>query len=248
MRSRRRSGSCAAWSATHTGASFASSVPRCRLRGCALPSLAYLGPRTSTAAHFYSPFVRSDLISSADTIIDIARSCHRLVDLTSGLQQGLGTLAAGAADAGAAAGAAPGAASSYDRLYALGSRIKYLIDTPETIYGCLDAREHLAAARRYVRAAEVHAVLTAGQVKQVAQRFPLLQHQWPLVKKFRPQVYSAAGAWLAGHGELTAGEAAATLAAQALLKPMDGAEVRRGLAGPVVVVRQRQCSHSPAVL
>lgn len=192
--------------------------------------------------------MRSDLISSADTIIDIARSCHRLVDLTSGLQQGLGTLAAGAADAGAAAGAAPGAASSYDRLYALGSRIKYLIDTPETIYGCLDAREHLAAARRYVRAAEVHAVLTAGQVKQVAQRFPLLQHQWPLVKKFRPQVYSAAGAWLAGHGELTAGEAAATLAAQALLKPMDGAEVRRGLAGPVVVVRQRQCSHSPAVL
>lgn len=27
-----------------------------------------------------------DLISSADTIIDISRSCHRLVDLTGGLQ------------------------------------------------------------------------------------------------------------------------------------------------------------------
>lgn len=173
----------------------------------------------------------SDLISSADTIIDIARSCRRLVDLTEGLQSGLGELAAGAADAGAAASSTtPGAVSSYDRLYALGSRIKYLIDTPETIYGCLDAREHLAAARRYVRAAEVHAVLTAGQVKQVAQRFPLLQHQWPLVKKFRAQVHSAAGAWLASHGELNAREAAATLAAQALLKPMDGAEVRHGRA------------------
>ncbi|KAL4423803.1 hypothetical protein ABPG75_001104 [Micractinium tetrahymenae] len=170
-----------------------------------------------------------DLISSADTIIDIASSCRRLVDLTSGLQSGLGALAAGAADAGAAAaaagGAGPGAVSSYDRLYGLGSRIKYLIDTPETIYGCLDGREHLAAARRYVRAAEVHRVLTVGQAKQVAQRFPLLQHQWPLVKKFRPQVYNAAGAWLASHGELTAAEAAATLAAQVLLKPMDGAEV-----------------------
>lgn len=35
-------------------------------------------------------------------------------------------------------------------------------------------------------------------------------------------------AWLGSHGELSAQQAAATLAAQALLKPMDGAEVRRG--------------------
>lgn len=46
----------------------------------------------------------------------------------------------------------------------------------------------LLQARRYVRAAEVHRALTAGQAKHVAQRFPLLQHQWPLVKKFKPQV------------------------------------------------------------
>jgi len=172
-----------------------------------------------------------DLISSADTIIDISRSCCRLVDLTVGLQSGLSALAAGV-DAGSDSGAGTqqhaggqGAASSYDRLYALGSRIKYLIDTPETIYGCLDSGDHLAAARRYVRAAEVHRALTAGQSRQVAQRFPLLQHQWPLVKKFRQQVYNSAGTWLSCHGELTAAQAAAALAAQALLKPMDGAEV-----------------------
>lgn len=156
------------------------------------------------------------------------------MDLTGGLQEGLARLAAGVQASGTN-GAAPAGdssgASSYDRLYALGSRIKYLIDTPETIYGCLDGKEHLAAARRYVRAAEVHRMLTAGQTKQVTQRFPLLQHQWPLVKKFRPQVYNAAGAWLASHGELTAAEAAATLAAQALLKPMDGAEVCEWMAG-----------------
>ncbi|PRW61397.1 Conserved oligomeric Golgi complex subunit 1 [Chlorella sorokiniana] len=169
-----------------------------------------------------------DLISSADTIIDISRSCHRLVDLAGSLQEGLSGLASSAtarqAAEGGTAAAAP-AASSYDRLYALGSRIKYLIDTPETIYGCLDSGDYLAAARRYVRAAEVHRVLTAGQAKHVAQRFPLLQHQWPLVKKFKPQVYNAAVAWLGSHGELSAEQAAATLAAQALLKPMDGAEV-----------------------
>ncbi|EFN52303.1 hypothetical protein CHLNCDRAFT_139073 [Chlorella variabilis] len=163
-----------------------------------------------------------DLISSADTIIDISRSCHRLVDLTGALQRGLGELASGIAAGGAAA---PPTTSSYDRLYSLGSRIKYLLDTPETIYGCLDGGEFLAASRRYVRAAEVHRLLTAGQAKQVAQRFPLLQHQWPLVKKFRSQVYTAAGAWLGSHGELTATQAASTLAAQALLKPADGAEV-----------------------
>lgn len=84
---------------------------------------------------------RRDLISSADTIIDISRSCQRLVDLTGGLQGGLGALAArsatapGGGGAGAAAGEGGSAASSYDRLYALGSRIKYLVDTPETIYG-----------------------------------------------------------------------------------------------------------------
>lgn len=238
MRSKRRSGSYAAWSATRTGAGWqpAASAPRATStaqRCFPKPVLTSTSLQSATLSCF--SLVCSDLISSADTIIDIARSCCRLVDLTTGLQSGLGALAAGAADAGAVAGnassATRGTVSSYDRLYALGSRIKYLIDTPETIYGCLDSREHLAAARRYVRASEVHAVLTAGQVKHVAQRFPLLQHQWPLVKKFRPQVYNAAGAWLASHGELTAGEAAATLAAQALLKPMDGAEVRHAQAG-----------------
>lgn len=67
------------------------------------------------------------------------------------------------------------------------------------VTGCLDGGEYLAAARRYGRAAEVHRALVAGGTKHVAQRFPLLQHQWPLVKKFRPQVSQlAVVAWMAG--------------------------------------------------
>lgn len=50
-----------------------------------------------------------------------------------------------------------------------------------------------------------------------------IRHVCPLAC---PQVYSAAVAWLGSHGELSAEQAAATLAAQMLLKPMDGAEVR----------------------
>lgn len=68
---------------------------------------------------------------------------------------------------------------------ALGSRVKYLIDTPETIWGCLDGKDYLEAARRYVRAGEVHRALGAAHPKAILHRFPLLQHQWPLVKKFR---------------------------------------------------------------
>ncbi len=67
---------------------------------------------------------------------------------------------------------------------ALGSRVKYLLDTPETIWGCLDSKDYLEASRRYVRSAEVHRALM-GHSKHILARFPLLQHQWPLVKKFR---------------------------------------------------------------
>lgn len=35
---------------------------------------------------------------------------------------------------------------------ALGSRIKYLVDTPEMIWGCLDSRQYLEGAKRFLRA------------------------------------------------------------------------------------------------
>lgn len=69
---------------------------------------------------------------------------------------------------------------------ALGSRVKYLVDTPEIIWGCLDTREFLAAAHRLLRASEVHRLLLAGdQSATVERRFPLVAHLWPNVQKFR---------------------------------------------------------------
>lgn len=56
-----------------------------------------------------------DLISSADTIVDISRSCHRVVEVISSLQCGLADVAAGV---GPSRGAPHETAStSYDRLY-----------------------------------------------------------------------------------------------------------------------------------
>lgn len=69
---------------------------------------------------------------------------------------------------------------------ALGGRVKYLVDTPEIIWGCLDAREFLAAARRLLRASFVHAALMAGpQRSLVDRRFPLIAHLWLNAEKFR---------------------------------------------------------------
>ena len=69
---------------------------------------------------------------------------------------------------------------------ALGARVKYLVDTPELIWGCLDTREFLAAAHRLARAAVVHDCLMASSQRgTVERRFPLVGHMWPNVEKFR---------------------------------------------------------------
>lgn len=116
---------------------------------------------------------------------------------------------------------------------AIGGRMKYLVDSPEEIWGCLDTLEYLEvrtplqppppfpttssppfpyplaphpdtdtpplsrpclavdpqAAWRYLRALEVHKLLTSPSGSYVKsglmRRFPLLRHQWPTVEKFR---------------------------------------------------------------
>ena len=69
---------------------------------------------------------------------------------------------------------------------ALGSRVKYLVDTPELIWGCLDTREFLAAAQRLAQASVVHeCLMRSGQRATIERRFPLIGHLWPSIEKFR---------------------------------------------------------------
>lgn len=68
---------------------------------------------------------------------------------------------------------------------AVGSRVKYVMDTPEVIWGCLDAGSHLDAARRLLRVQEVHGHLQEAFAPLVASKFPVLSHQWQTVLKFR---------------------------------------------------------------
>lgn len=67
--------------------------------------------------------------------------------------------------------------TKHEELYAVGGRIRYLVDTPETIWGCLDSQQYLNAARRYLRAHTVGWAaqgLTLGRLRTVAVGHSLL--------------------------------------------------------------------------
>ncbi len=68
---------------------------------------------------------------------------------------------------------------------AVGGRVRYLVDTPEVIWGFLDSQQHLSAAQRFLRSQLVHQQLHSKSSRAMLAKFPLLSHQWPVVLKFR---------------------------------------------------------------
>ncbi len=63
--------------------------------------------------------------------------------------------------------------------------MRYLVDTPEVIWGFLDGQRHLDAAQRFLRAQLVHEQLLGSFPRGMLAKFPLLAHQWPVVLKFK---------------------------------------------------------------
>lgn len=73
--------------------------------------------------------------------------------------------------------------------YGIACRVKYLVDTPENIWGCLDEYMFLESSARYIRAKHVHYnLLNSKEKKNVLSNFPLLQHQWQIVEGFKVQI------------------------------------------------------------
>ncbi|KAH6806146.1 Vps51/Vps67 family of vesicular protein [Perilla frutescens var. frutescens] len=73
--------------------------------------------------------------------------------------------------------------------YGIACRVKYLVDTPENIWGCLDESMFLESSARYIRAKHVHFnLLNSKEKKNVLSNFPLLQHQWQIVEGFKVQI------------------------------------------------------------
>ncbi|RMZ57721.1 hypothetical protein APUTEX25_002111, partial [Auxenochlorella protothecoides] len=164
-----------------------------------------------------------ELLATSDAVIDIHESAKQVVGLVSRIQSQMQAVAEAVGKSNADNRlASPTSKSSTERLYDVGIRVKFLLDTPEHVWGCLDACDFLGAACRFLAASDAHRALTGRGKHGVAAQFPLLQHQWPLVRKFRGEVQGRAGEWLrdgAGAGDVPARDIAATLAALALLKP-----------------------------
>eukprot|EP00882_Tetradesmus_deserticola_P015896 GHRQ01016952.1.p1 GENE.GHRQ01016952.1~~GHRQ01016952.1.p1 ORF type:complete len:179 (+),score=60.15 GHRQ01016952.1:608-1144(+) len=124
------------------------------------------------------------LIEGTDKIIDISTKCHSILSNILTIQEGFGSLAVSVSGAG---GAPEGKdfVRKHQELHAVGARVKFILDTPEVLWGCLDGQQHLEAARRLLRVHEVHGHLEGACAADVAAKFPLITHQWPVVIKFR---------------------------------------------------------------
>lgn len=162
-----------------------------------------------------------DLISSADSILVMANTCAAAVDNVTAIQVGLEQLAERLGSEDLAAGPDASAAveaSKRKELYAVGARVKFLLDTPEALWGHLDADDFLQAACRFLRAQGVHSVVEGEALREVMRPFPLVRTQWPLVANFRVVISEGIRRQLSRTVDLSGGAAAEALAAAALLE------------------------------
>lgn len=130
-----------------------------------------------------------DLIDSADSIVLMKSSCESISGNISAIHNGIRSLSS------IPVSETPKLTSPNParvRIYGIACRVKYLVDTPENIWGCLDESMFLEAAARYIRAKHVqHSLSTTNNAEgdnMILSTFPLLQHQWQIVESFKAQI------------------------------------------------------------
>ncbi|XP_009397026.2 conserved oligomeric Golgi complex subunit 1 [Musa acuminata AAA Group] len=163
-----------------------------------------------------------DLIDSADSILLIRSSCESIDSNLAAVDDALRSLST-PVTAPAALALVPNPARA--RVYGIASRVKYLVDTPENIWGCLDESMLLEASGRYLRAKEVHGLLASDAADgEMLAKFPLLRHQWQIVEGFKVQISQRSRERLTDQGLTVAGYADA-LAAAATIDDLDPKQV-----------------------
>ena len=78
----------------------------------------------------------------------------------------------------------------------MGSRVKILVDTPEALWGLLDSKQPLAAARRLRAAVLVHARFRAERARSLARQFPLLRNRWAATESKQRDILACANSML----------------------------------------------------
>ncbi|KAF2292044.1 hypothetical protein GH714_000307 [Hevea brasiliensis] len=173
-----------------------------------------------------------DLIDSADSIVLMKSSCESISSNVASIQTNIRSLSASPVSE------TPKFSNSNParlRIYGIACRVKYLVDTPENIWGCLDESMFLEAAGRYIRARHVHFNLTLSNNAnadscaewdhtKILSIFPLLQHQWQIVESFKAQISQRSRERLLDPG-LDIGAYADALAAVAVIDELDPKQV-----------------------
>ncbi|XP_057971272.1 conserved oligomeric Golgi complex subunit 1 [Malania oleifera] len=170
-----------------------------------------------------------DLIESADSIVLMKSSSESISANISAIRDGIRSLSGG--DNNASAFEITPKLKTPDltraRTYGIACRVKYLVDTPENIWGCLDESMFLEAAARYIRAKLVHHSLLKNadtDNSNILSNFPLLQHQWQIVESFKTQIAQRSRERLLEQG-LGIGAYADALAAAAVIDDLDPKQV-----------------------
>ncbi|KAK6945628.1 hypothetical protein RJ641_013172 [Dillenia turbinata] len=162
-----------------------------------------------------------DLIDSADSIVLMKSSCEFISSNISQIETLISSLFA----ISAAETPKFNSNAAKLRVYGIACRVKYLVDTPENIWGCLDESMFLEASGRYVRAKVVHnRLVNSDGDRELLSKFPLLQHQWQIVESFKVQISQRSRERLSDC-ELGIGAYADALSAVAVIDELDPKQV-----------------------
>ncbi|XP_076917595.1 conserved oligomeric Golgi complex subunit 1-like [Bidens hawaiensis] len=137
-----------------------------------------------------------DLIDSADSIVNMKSSCHSISNNISSVHNGILHSLSSTTISPNSVSSNPASA----RMYGIACRVKYIVDTPENIWGSLDELMFVGAAARYMRAKLVYQGLTNNDNNNILSKFPLLQHQWQIVESFKLQISQRSRERLLDHG------------------------------------------------
>lgn len=171
-----------------------------------------------------------DLIDSADTIVQMKSTAESISANISAIHDSIINSLSSSIDIPKSINSNPNSS----RIYAIACRVKYLVDTPENIWGCLDESMFLEASTRYFRAKYVHHILTENKTvgsnirnKNLLANFPLLNHQWQIVESFKAQISQRSRERLLDQALLDLGisDFADALAAVAIVDELDPKQV-----------------------
>ncbi|CAI9102946.1 OLC1v1001349C1 [Oldenlandia corymbosa var. corymbosa] len=169
-----------------------------------------------------------DLIDSADSIVQMKSTCEFISGNISAIHDSIvSRLSSSSKDSPRSIHS--NVNSSRARTYGIACRVKYLVDTPENIWGCLDESMFMESSARYIRAKHVYDnLILVNNSYNVLSKFPLLQHQWQIVESFRAQISQRSRERLLDHAlilGLGINAYADALAAVAIIDELDPQQV-----------------------